>query len=294
MKRAILCLVSLIFLCGNPIDSLRASERHLPVSQTASTSLNRAAQAKIEAEEYKAAVGEGNPTKRAVLLETFLVHHADSAFTRNAFEQALVAYKVLDDDQFQEALSQNQLQVAVENVPAATVMASWVQRLNGPNPILKGDCELAVALTQTAPKWPRPENLSDHEYYDIRNQAEAISNGMAGICASRAYNDIGARRYFLTALRFDPNNVRNLSAVAFEDIKMRPIDVRGFWYGARALNLSPPSHAYPIVESKYEYYHGSREGWDKIMAEAANHTEPPTGFNVTSKKQLEPNRRFLH
>ena len=81
-----------------------------------------------------------------------------------------------------------------------------------------------------------------------------------------------------------------MTELAIVDLSMDPIDVSGFWYAARAKNLeltlygpNLAADAYPYGELKYLDYHGSREGWDQIVAQAVNQNAPPPGFTVKPK-----------
>jgi hypothetical protein len=75
--------------------------------------------------------------------------------------------------------------------------------------------------------------------------------------------------------------------LSIAELEMTPLDPRGFWYMARASNLAKGNDAAvkaisSYAAAKYKLYHGSVDGWDQMVAAAANQTAPPGGFSVTA------------
>lgn len=131
------------------------------------------------------------------------------------------------------------------------------------------------------------------ELSKLRAQMADIFFGAAGFCALSAKDYSTARDNYQKALQINPDNMQDNYQIGIADVEMNPIDVSGFWYLARAINLADsqnnPSAKDGIAgyaSARYMKYHGTAAGWDQIVAQAANQTSIPANFTVT--KSLTP------
>lgn len=298
MKAVMMFAISAVFVCGTAISQIRTSDagQSKTVNNFKTSDDLNSLKSGAEAEEYAAAMNEANPARKAARLETFVVKHPESAMMPNAFEQTLEAYKGLNREQFQELTELDRPATNAETVPALALVVFW-ERMRAPSldpksPVMGKSCLRAQTGIQALSEWQKPSSLSLDQYYKVRNKAEAIFNAMAGYCEFVKQEYVAARGYYLRSLEFDANNIDTLNELAFVDLEMNPIDVTGFWYIARAKHLrilKEGPHAtvgdYPYGESKYVYYHGSRDGWDEILKQAATQPAPPPGFTVTPSER---------
>src|SRR5207302_9021351 len=72
-----------------------------------------------------------------------------------------------------------------------------------------------------------------------------------------------------------------------------PIDLNGFWYAAKAINLAGKDadtiqRITGYAKAKYKNYTGNYEGWDQMVAAAATQTAPPTNIAASIKRKLTP------
>ncbi len=66
------------------------------------------------------------------------------------------------------------------------------------------------------------------------------------------------------------------------------MDLNGFWYGAKAVSLAQGNQQalgsmLPYLQSRYKKYHGGIDGWDQIVAAAAQQNAPAPEFAASIK-----------
>lgn len=281
----------LCFLAAMPVSNCAALQQQgSTVSGSGVTTQDQSA-----AEEYASILRDPDLRRKSIQLESFLTQHADSALVAEAERQTLAAYASLTREQFIDIQTDRHPEKAT-GLPALLVAVfldrKIVSEMDPSDPRMKAGCQRAHEGIRLLSAWPSPQNLPEDQYQRLRQEAEGIFHGMAGFCAFRKGNYVDARTFFLRSLRFDADNIGNLSQLAIADLEMNPIDVNGFWYAAREETLllrqygvNVAADAYPYGKDKYVLYHGSLEGWDEIVAQAATRPTPSPGFTVTPRRK---------
>jgi hypothetical protein len=138
---------------------------------------------------------------------------------------------------------------------------------------------------QLLPTWQKPEGMSDADFEKSKDQMAEIFAGAAGFGALQANDYTTARAYYTKSAQLDPNNLQDIYQLAITDLKMSPMDVKGLWYIAKAVNLAGNNvdgqkAIGDYGQSAYKKYHGGVDGWDKVLANAATQTAIPADFTV--------------
>jgi hypothetical protein len=122
-----------------------------------------------------------------------------------------------------------------------------------------------------------------------------ILNGAAGFLALQSQDYAGAAGYYRKSLAVNPNNLQDDYQLGIADLQRSPPDTVGFWYVARAGDLAAAANnaagqqnILNYGKAKYHRYHGSEDGWDDIVAAAANGEAPPAGFAAGIKPAPTP------
>jgi hypothetical protein len=92
----------------------------------------------------------------------------------------------------------------------------------------------------------------------------------------------------LAAIDGNPNDLANIYPLAISLLESKPLNVAGFWWGAKAIDLAAnnpqvQAQIQKYVQTKYENYHGGDDGWQQILQQAATQNAPPQGFAVTQE-----------
>jgi tetratricopeptide (TPR) repeat protein len=234
---------------------------------------------------YNEAINMRDPVQRAAALEAFVHNYPDSVVKIEVLEHAMAAYQQSGNNAKLEATARRILAFQPNNVRALAIV-TYLGRSNGTDHA-EEVCSNAQKGLRELSQWQGPEGVPEGESHKLRAQMTAIFNGAAGFCALQAKDYNSARDYYVKALQINPNNMVDAYQLGITDLEMNPLDVDGFWYIAKAMNLSQAQGngaASQGMESyakeKYRAYHGSEDGWPQIARSAASQIAPPAGFAV--------------
>lgn len=261
----------------------------LAVVQAQSSSASAPTSSKViqnaaEYNAYMAALNTTEPVARAAAFDSFISQYPASVVKLEAFEQAMAAYQQAGNQAKVESTARAILGMNPSNIRALAILAflDRVKATQGDTAALKEACAYGQSGLGSLPSWSKPEGVSDAEFEKLRNQMSEIFNGVAGFCSLQTKDYVTARGYYVKSFQIDPANMQDLYQLGIACSLMDPMDVSGFWYLAKAINLAGAQKndraaqgigAY--AKAKYHQYHGSDEGWDQFVAAVASQTAPP-------------------
>ena len=228
---------------------------------------------------YMVALNTQDPAQKAAAMEGFLKQYPSSIMKSDALEQLLGAYTATGNQAKLEETSARILVDSPDNVSALAIETA-IQRSKGtPQSIADAGGNAQKGL-QALATWTKPQGMSDADFEIAKNRMTEIFNGAAGFAALQSKDYAGASAFYLKSIAKDPNNLQDIYQLALAELEMNPINLDGFWYGARAITLAGNNAdavktiAYN-VKRKYKQYHGKTDDWDKFVASTAGQTAPP-------------------
>jgi tetratricopeptide (TPR) repeat protein len=239
---------------------------------------------------YIAALNTQDPAQKAAAMEAFINQYPKSVVKIDALEQAMAAYEALNNQQKVVDTAKRILQEDPNSIRALAIVTAIDRGLgtNGDAKALQESCDFSQKGLRALPAWPKPDGMAQADFEKLKTQMTDIFEGAQGFCALQAKDNAGARTHYLTAIQIDPSNMQDFYQLAIAELEMNPMDLTGFWYAAKAINLAG-NNAQAVqsisgyVKAKYKNYHGSYDGWDQIVAAAATQTAPPPGFATSIK-----------
>jgi tetratricopeptide (TPR) repeat protein len=240
---------------------------------------------------YMTAFSTQDPAAKAAAMDAFVAQYPNSVVKIDALEQAMAAYQ---QAQIQAVASQQaQIQAKViekarqilaleaNNMRALAIVTAIdrAKATEGDTAALKEGCGYAQTGLQQLPSW-KSEGMPEADFAKLRTALAQVFNGAAGFCALQNKDYTGARANYLKAIQNDPNNLQDTYQLAIAYLETDPVDLRGFWYGAKSLSLAGNNAATvnaiaPYIKGKYKKYHGKVDDWDRFAATAASQTAPP-------------------
>lgn len=238
---------------------------------------------------YMAALNTTDPTQKAAAMEAFARQYPASIVMIDALDQAMAAFQEAGNAVKVGEMANRILALEPKNIRALAVLTAIdrSQATQGNVQSLSQLSDLSTRGLQALPQWQNSDGLSDADFTKLTQQMAEIFNGAAGFAALQKKNYAAARDFYLKSVAIDPNNLQDVYQLSIAELEMSPLDSQGFWYVARASNLAKGNDAAVKAISsygsaKYRRYHGSVDGWDPIVAAAANQQAPPDGFSVTA------------
>ncbi len=233
---------------------------------------------------YIAALNTTDPAAKGQAMEAFVTQYPNSIVKIDALEQAMGAYQQASNQAKVEQIARQILTIEPNNVRALAIVV-FIERNQikdaATGAKARGDAERGL---QELPNWKAPDGVTPADFEKMRNQMENIFAGTAAFGALQQQDYPAARKYYLQALKVDPNDLANNYQLAISMLQPNPIDPLGFWYGAKALSAAKASNPQafqawsPYFLSKYKKYHGNTDDWDQRIATAATQTAPPADF----------------
>jgi hypothetical protein len=236
---------------------------------------------------YITALNTTDPAAKAQAMEAFVTQYPNSIVKQEALEQAMAAYQQTNNPAKVEAIANQILQVDPANVRALAIVTA-IKQGQAQNPQQFAELrQLGEKGLQALPTWPKPDGMADADYGKFKTQMQVIFAGAAGFGALQAKDYAAAKGFYAQSLQAEPNNWVDAYRLAVADLESNPQDLNGFWWGAHALSIAKAQNNQaainsmsPYLTSRYKKFHGGPDGWDEIVASAAQGTAPPAGFAV--------------
>jgi len=241
---------------------------------------------------YVVALNTQDPAAKGAAFEAFISQYPDSVVKIDALEQAMAAYQQAGNQEKVQAKAKQLLEINPDNVRALAI-AAYLDRARatqGDAAALKEACAYGQKGLAALPTWQKVDGVSDSDFEKLRNQMSGIFNGVAGFCALQAKDYATARGNYLKSVQIDPGNMQDIYQLGIADMLMDPMDVNGFWYMAKAVDIATAQKNTPAAQgiaayakAQYRRYHGSEDGWDLFVTAAATQTAPPVPLGITPK-----------
>ncbi|HEY6250935.1 MAG TPA: hypothetical protein VI685_13325 [Candidatus Angelobacter sp.] len=228
---------------------------------------------------YMSAFNMQDPVQKAAAMESFIKQYPSSVVKRDALEQLLAAYDAAKNLAKVEETATRILSDNPNNVQALAIETTFQRAKGTPQSIADAGAAAQKGL-QALSAWTKPEGMSDADFEKATSRMTEIFNGAAGFAALQAKDYAAASAFYVKSIAKDPNNLQDIYPLAVAYLEMTPINLDGFWYGARALSLAAGmpdtvKAIAPYVKAKYKKYHGKVDDWDKFAATVAGQTAPP-------------------
>ncbi|MBV8393764.1 MAG: hypothetical protein JOY81_11335 [Alphaproteobacteria bacterium] len=249
-----------------------------------------------EYKNYLAAINTPDPAARAQALDIWLTWYPNSVLRPGAFEAEMAAWQAAGSPAKADAVAAKLLQIDPDNVRALANRA-----YSGRARAMAGEADAlapAVAAAQRGiaalPRWQKPAGMSDPDFTRLKMQIVAIFDGTLGYAALQAKDYGKARTHFLEAVTVEPDSLQDSYQLSVALLEGQPTDPLGFWYASRAIALAKTAKNDAVADSIgkyahawYRHYHGSDEGWDKVLARgAATETLPPDNMGSTVSRKM--------
>jgi tetratricopeptide (TPR) repeat protein len=236
---------------------------------------------------YITALNTTDPAAKAQAMEAFVAQYPNSIVKQEALEQAMAAYQQTNNPAKVEAIANQILQVDPANVRALAIVTA-IKQGQAQTPQQFAELrQLGEKGLNAIPTWPKPDGMADADYTKFKTQMQVIFAGAAGFGALQSKDYAAAKTFYAQSLQAEPNNWVDAYRLAVADLESNPMDLNGFWWGAHALSIAKAQNNQPAINtmapyltSRYKKFHGGTDGWDEIVASAAQGTAPPPGFTI--------------
>lgn len=130
--------------------------------------------------------------------------------------------------------------------------------------------DAARRALDAVPHMHRPEGMADAEFANMRRTVAGMLDGAAGLTAWRAHKFDDARVYLKYALSVFPRDPAYAYALGIADLDGKNSNSsEGYWYLARAVNLSHSSQVAEYASQRYFADGGTPVDWSRFVQATA-------------------------
>jgi hypothetical protein len=278
-----LCLAATLVLVTLTTTKLYAASNESKTLQP--TSQQKIIHDPKEFKTYMDALHLKDAAARGAAMEAFSTRYPKSTAYADALEQAMAAYQVAGNGRKIAEVAERLLKFDPKNVEALAILTFI--KMNGDSAASVAEAKAyAERGLQLLPSWQSPPGLSKAQFAAMRRQTAAVFYEAIGLAALFAKDYSAARNALIKAVESGSGSFIDSYRLAVAELEPSPPDPQGFWYIAKSINLAKkqnPAAAEKIeayAQAKYKNYHGSKDGWDALIASAAKERTPPKHFDV--------------
>jgi hypothetical protein len=233
---------------------------------------------------YMTALNTQDAAQRAAAMEAFVNQYPNSIVKPEALDQALAGYQAAGNQAKLQEVANKILQINPNSVRALAILTYFERASGDPAKAAKARQDGEKGL-QALESWTPPADLPAADAKKMKDQMTAIFAGAAGFGALQAKDYAAAKGFYQKAVQIDPNSLQDVYQLGIASLESNPMDPLGFWYIAKAINLSKGNDAAikaisSYGKGKYKKYHGGEDGWDQIVTAAATQPAPPADFAI--------------
>lgn len=244
---------------------------------------------------YMTALNTRDPSAKASAMEAFVKQYPQSVVLTDALEQAMDAYRQAGNEAKLETTARLILQRKPDAIAALAILAylDRYKATNGDKAALQEACGYAQTGTNQVRGWQKPDEMSEADFQRMKTQMVEIFNGASGFCSLEKKDYGAAQGFYLEAIQNDANDLQDTYQLTISYLEEDPIDLRGFWYGAKAISLAGNNAATAsgiarYVKAKYKKYHGQVDDWDSFATVAVSQTTPPSAQQLAKRIPRAP------
>jgi hypothetical protein len=294
MKKSLVTLVLAFAIAGLAQEATPpAGGQSAPSGQAASGQAAQPGQVTIkdpaEYNAYVTALQQTDPNAKAQALEAFLQQYPNSVVKTSAMELLMGTYQQLNNPQKMSEWAQHLLQAEPNNLRALALL-TFTNRMcaqqGGQNAMncLNDAGKYGQQGIQAVQSAQPPAGMQAADFDKLKQQVTPIFNAAIGMQALQAKNYPQAAEALSLAVQANPSDLQNVYPLALAYLSQKPIDPKGLFWIARAVNLAQGSPAQAQIaafgKSAYTKYHGGDDGWQEVVQQAASQTTIPPNFQV--------------
>ena len=255
---------------------------------------------RAEYDAFTAMANEKDPNKKVSLAKDFLQKYADSDYKEAAFAAMIQSYAQLNDLAKLMEATQQALQAKPDSLDVITASCYFFPLLYKPDDPAKDAHLSAVDANakkglELVQKLQKPAGATDEQFSQNVKARRAILNGAVGFVDLQRNNFADAVAPLKAAVEDSPSDIYANYRLGTAYLYSKPPDFdNGIWYLARADDLAKAAKGpdAPNIDKffaqVYTGRHGSTEGENDVLAQAAGSPTPPAGFKVTPPEKPKP------
>ncbi|HZU30729.1 MAG TPA: tetratricopeptide repeat protein [Candidatus Angelobacter sp.] len=245
---------------------------------------------------YGNAIKQSTISDRIAAMEHYLSLPTSGSLRVDALEFLIWDHLRLNHQTQSVQRAQELLAISPANPIAIAVLNQNPPNLNQKKSITQEQLVTLKSAVSGLDHLTKPEGMLDRNFQMLKQQVAIMLNGAMGLRYLELEDYPDARPALQQAADSDPNNPQWVYGLALALLNGKnPDQYRGFWYMARAVNLSEQTPQGQAISSyarkRYHESGGKEDGWQRYLVSAAALDAPPSpaSGNETSTRAAAVN-----
>ena len=254
---------------------------------------------RAEYDAYNAIEQAAMPNQRVELADKYLAAYPESKVAERVYALKLQAYQQLNNSQKIEETAAKLLELNPKNFQALYLLSFLIPRtLNVQDPSAGAKLDTVAGYAarglEELAAMQMPQGMQPAQFEEQKKQSAAVFHQTAGFAALQKKDYAKAAESLRRSAEINPNDGLTFYWLGSAHLSPQPPQHDpGIWAMARAVSISGPN-ALPgpiqqqvrdYVTKVYEARHGSRNGLEQVLAQAATAPFPPAGFRVLTLEE---------
>ena len=254
---------------------------------------------RAEYDAYNAIEQAAQPNQRVELADKYLAAYPESKVAERVYALKLQAYQQLNNSAKIEETAAKLLESNPKNFQALYLLSFLI-----PRTINVQDANMNAKLDALANYAARglaelatiqmPQGMAPAQFEEQKKQSGAVFHQSAGFAALQKKDYAKAVESLRRSAEINPNDGLTFYWLGSAHLTPQPPQHDpGIWAMARAVSVSGPNALPAAIQQQvrdyvtkvYEARHGSRNGLDQVLAQAAGAPFPPAGFHVQTLQE---------
>jgi hypothetical protein len=241
---------------------------------------------------YQNIATQTSPQAKASASENFLTTYPQSVLKKDVLAGLMEAYSQFDPAKTVDA-AKRVLQLDPNNLEAMYLTALIEKQQAGSNPAQQAQLlDDAAAMAQKGLAATKPAEVKDEDFKKQKSTTDPVFHSVIAYDDEVSKKDLKASiDEFRTELQSIPADQTKVAPALNDTLvlgqaytQLTPPDmVNAVWFLARAENFAPANYK-PVIDKQarywYKRFHGKEDGFDAVLAAAANSVFPPDGFKI--------------
>jgi tetratricopeptide (TPR) repeat protein len=254
---------------------------------------------RAEYDAYTAIEQAAQPNQRVEAADKYLAAYPESKVLERVYALKLQAYQQLNNSAKIEESAAKLLELNPKNFQALYLLSFLIPRTinvqdSGANAKLDALAGYAARGLQEVASIQMPQGMAPAQFEEQKKQSAAVFHQSAGFAALQKKDYAKAVTSLRSSGEISPNDGLTFYWLGSAYLSPQPPQHDpGIWAMARAVSITGPNALPAAIQQQvkdyvtkvYEARHGSANGLDQILAQAAGAPFPPAGFHVQTLEE---------
>jgi tetratricopeptide (TPR) repeat protein len=236
------------------------------------------------------------------LSDKYLAAYPESKVIKQVYELKLAAYQALNNAAKMQETANKLLEIDPANLRAILLLSYMFPRtfdLQDPDKdqkLAKAEENAKKGLEALNAMQP-PQGVAPEQFEGQKKQSAAVLNQAIGYVAMQKGDYETAQKELRASSEANANDALNFYWLGRTYLSQKPADYeKGLWAMARAVSITGPTALNDATKAQFKDYlskayearHGSADGLDDLLKQAAATPFPPDGYHIMTAEEMAP------